>query len=65
MCPNETNSRVCVGKYLSDMFPINYGFKQGNGLSLLFFSLPLHYAITRVQVKHEGLKVSGKCCFIR
>ena len=45
---------------MSDMFPIKNGFKWGNVLSPFFFSFVLEYAITRVQVKHEGLKVSGK-----
>ena len=62
MCLNETNSRVCVGKHLSDMFPIKNDFKHGNSLSPLLFIFALDYAIIRVWVNHEGLKVSGKCC---
>ena len=27
---NESYSRVCIGKYLSDMFPIKNGYKQGD-----------------------------------
>jgi hypothetical protein len=64
MCLSETNSRVRVGKHLSDMFPIKNGFKQGNALSPLIFISALDYAITRVQENHEGLKISGKCCLI-
>ena len=33
MCLNETYSRFWVGKYLSDMFPIKNGLKQGDVLS--------------------------------
>jgi hypothetical protein len=65
VCLNETNSRVHIGKHLSDMFPIKYGFKQGNGLSPLLFSFALECAITSVQVYHEELKLSGKCSLFR
>jgi hypothetical protein len=30
MCLNETYSKVRTGKYLSDMFPIQNGLKQGD-----------------------------------
>jgi hypothetical protein len=30
MCPNETYSRVRLGKHLSDMFPFSYISKQGD-----------------------------------
>jgi hypothetical protein len=32
MCLNETYSKVCVGIYLSDSFPIQNGLKQGDAL---------------------------------
>ena len=38
MCLKKTYWRVRVGKYLSDMFPINYGLIQGDALSLLLFN---------------------------
>jgi hypothetical protein len=28
MCLNETYSKVCIGKHLSDSFPIQNGLKQ-------------------------------------
>jgi hypothetical protein len=28
MCLNETYSKVCIGKYVSDNFPIQNGLKQ-------------------------------------
>jgi len=36
MCLNEMNSRVWVGKNLSDMFHIRNGLKQGDAISPLF-----------------------------
>jgi hypothetical protein len=38
---NETYSRVQVGKFLSDMFPVNSGLKQADGSSLLFLNFAL------------------------
>jgi hypothetical protein len=49
MCLNETYSEVCVGKLLSDKFPIWNGLKQGDGLLSLFFNFALEYAIRKVQ----------------
>jgi hypothetical protein len=49
MCLNETYSKVCIGKYLSDSFPIQNSLKQGDALSPLLFNLALEYAIRKMQ----------------
>jgi hypothetical protein len=59
MCLNETYSRVRVGKHLPDMFPIRNDLKQGDVLSPSLFKIAFEYAIRRVQVNQDGLKLSG------
>jgi hypothetical protein len=40
---NEMHSKVNIGKYSSDSFPIQSGLKEGNALSPLLFSFALEY----------------------
>jgi len=40
------------------MLPIKNDFKQGDTLSPFLFNFPLEYAIRRIQVDQDGLKLN-------
>jgi len=58
MCLSETYCRIQVVKNLSGTFSIRNGLKNGDALSPLLFNFALDYAIRRVHVNQNRLKLN-------
>jgi hypothetical protein len=64
MCLNEKCNKGCVGKYLSDNFPIQNDLKQGDALKPLLFNFALNMPLGRYRKtcrsssKEVGLEVN-------
>lgn len=55
ICLNETYSKACIGKNLSDKFPVQNGLKQGDCFITIAFKL-----CCRISVCHqEGPRKQG------
>jgi hypothetical protein len=55
----KPNSKVCIGKYLSEAFPVQNGLKQGDASSILVSNSSFEYAIRKMQENKEGLELKG------
>jgi hypothetical protein len=59
MCLNETYSKVCIGKHLSDSFPIQNVKKTRRRFITTAFQLSFRICPGKVRENQVGLKLNG------
>jgi hypothetical protein len=59
ICLSETYNQFHIGKYFSDMFPIQNGTNHGDALMPVLSNFALKYFTQKVQEKQAGLKLNG------
>lgn len=53
LCINKSKSKVRVDGETNDIFSINYGVKQGDGISPILFNLPVEEAMQKTKNYRE------------
>jgi hypothetical protein len=46
---NGTHSKVCIGKNISEAFPVQNGLQQGHDLLPMLYNFALEYTTVKVQ----------------
>jgi hypothetical protein len=59
ICLDETYSRVCTGRSMSDVFPFQNVVKQVDVLSSMLFIFAVGCTMRKVEENQEGLELQG------